>query len=161
MKTLGGNFSFLSSTPEEDFMHRIERELDDVGFAVLVFIPDDRQIFAAFSLGLTGYGHPELAVFATCEDSARCFLLHLIEQVLCHAKAFKEGVTSTAFYPSLEVIDLTDPLAGLRVYDELLDAEDVQVFGVRPKKNFAGAPSSCVSAAEQEGKTTCATCATE
>lgn len=146
MKTFGGTLSFLSSTPDEDFIYRIERELDEAGFAVLAYLPDDGQTYAAFSIGLSSYGHPELVVTATCEDSARCFLLHLIEQVLRHGKAFREGTTSTPFFPSLEVVDFTDPLAGLRIYDELLDDEDLRVFGVRPKNILVGAPADSASA---------------
>lgn len=145
MKTFGGTLSFLSSTPDEDFMHRIERELDEAGFAVLAYLPDDGRNFAAFSIGLSSYGHPELVVTAICEDSARCFLLHLIEQVLHRGKAFREGTTSTAFFPSLEVVDFTEPLAGLRIYDELLDDEDLRVLGVRPKNILVGAPADGVS----------------
>ena len=146
MKTFGGTLSFLSSTPDEDFIYRIERELDEAGFAVLAYLPDDGRTYAAFSIGLSSYGHPELVVTADCEESARCFLLHLIEQVLRRGKAFREGITSTPFFPSLEVVDFTDPLAGLRIYDELLDDEDLRVFGVRPKNILVGAPADSASA---------------
>lgn len=145
MKTFGGTLSFLSSTPDEDFMYRIARELDEAGFAVLAYLPDDGRTFAAFSIGLSSYGHPELVVTAACEESARRFLLHLIEQVLHHGKAFQEGITSTPFFPSLEVVDVTDPLAGLRIYDELLDDEDLRVFGVRPKLILVGTPADSAS----------------
>ncbi|ALD64911.1 hypothetical protein AFL94_14365 [Arthrobacter sp. LS16] len=58
-------------------MYRIARELDEAGFAVVAYLPDDGRTFAAFSIGLSSYGHPELVVTADCEESARCFLLHL------------------------------------------------------------------------------------
>lgn len=145
METSGGTLSFISSTPDEDFMYRIARELDEAGFAVVAYLPDDGRTFAAFSIGLSSYGHPELVVTADCEESARCFLLHLIDQVLRRGKAFREGITSTPFFPSLEVVDITNPLAGLRIYDELLDAEDLRVFGVRPKHALDSAPADSTS----------------
>ncbi len=135
MKQFGGSFSFLSSTPREDMMCRLERELEDVGYAVLAFIPDDGRRFAAFSIGLTTYGHPELFVTGAAEDSVRTFLQHLIEQVLYSGKTFRTGTTSTSFYSSLEVLELPGPTREMFFYDELLGDEDVRILCVRQASN--------------------------